>query len=165
MSHAVRHTWPPPRLPVSDTPGLSLPRLSFTVETECAERTNKLVGGAARSLLAAIGAPAPVAQKVGDAATVAAHYLVGHSQQSRYQLRIHTDPAGITLAVTDYLERPVDGPPAWLPVARNGQFQRPAADPPHGKDHELDLHRTPDGHISLTHRTPWPRPATPQPAH
>ncbi|MFD9636486.1 hypothetical protein [Streptomyces violascens] len=163
MPHAVRHASTASDLHPSGTPGQPLPLLSLAVETERAERTNTLVGGAARSLLAAIGAPAPLARKLGDVAAVAAHYLVGHSQQSRYQLWIHTDQAGITLTVTDYLEQAGGGPPAWLPVSRTGQLHTPAPDPPDGENGQLDLHRTPDGHIRLAHRIPWPEPATPHP--
>ncbi|MEY9997339.1 hypothetical protein ABIE67_009458 [Streptomyces sp. V4I8] len=164
MPRAIRPTAiPAPR--TAGQPGPSLLRLSFTVEIERAVRTHTLVGQAARSLLAAIGAPPPLAQHLGDTATVAAHYLNGHSQHSRYRLWIHTDPAGITLTVTDHLEHPPGGTPAWLPAAHTGRLQQPTPTPdpdPTGPDHnhQLGLHHTPDGHIRLTHHTPWP---TPQP--
>lgn len=140
------------------------PHLSLTVETDRGHRTHTLIGEAAHSLLAAIGAPPPLARRMSDAATVAAHYLVGHSTLSRYRLRITVDPGGVSLAVTDYIEPPSTGAPAWLHVSRAGHLEPapatvdplPASFPTRGRDdHGLDLHRTPDGHLRLAYRGPW----------
>ncbi|MFD0418716.1 hypothetical protein [Streptomyces sp. NPDC127108] len=118
------------------------------------------MGEAAHSLLAAIGAPPPLARRMSDAATVATHYLVGHSALSRYQLRITADPGGVSLAVTDYIEPPSAGTPAWLAVSHAGHLEpAPAALdslPARGDDdHGLDLHRTLDGHLRLAYRGSW----------
>ncbi|MFI6055045.1 hypothetical protein ACIBCO_33775 [Streptomyces violascens] len=163
MPTAVQHPAPPPQTPRVLQP--SPPHLCLTVETSRAERIHILLGEAAHSLLTAIGAPTPTARHLGDAARVAGRYLAGHSEQSRCRLRITTDAAGITLAVTDYTTQDdtTGPPPAWLPVARTARLQ-PAPAPPDAQtpadriNNGLDLHRTPDGHLRLTYRTPWPAP-------
>ncbi|QEU89874.1 hypothetical protein [Streptomyces kanamyceticus] len=135
--------------------------MSLTVEADRAERIHDLLGGAAQSLLAAIGVPAPLAQHLADAARVAGHYLVGHSERPRCQLRITSDATGVTLDVSDYIAPDTAGPPAWLHVSRTGHLRpAPALAPGRARQERtnqgLDLHRTPDGHIRLAYRSPWP---------
>ncbi|WJV50761.1 hypothetical protein [Streptomyces flavofungini] len=143
-----------------DAPEPTPPRLSLTVEADRGQRTHTLIGEAAHSLLVAIGAPPPLARRMSDAATVAAHYLVGHSALSRYRLRVTTDPGGVSLAVTDYIEPSSAGAPAWLPVSHAGHLEPApvalASLPARGDDdHGLDLHRTADGRLRLAYRGAW----------
>lgn len=152
---------PPPATPsrATDSPRNPLLQLSLSVEAERAERTRTLLGEAARSLLNALDVPPPLAQRLADAATSAARYLVGHSRHPRYRLWIHADPAGITLTVTDYLKQPTAGQPDWLPVPRTGDEAHrgipDAASREDGVNHRLDVRRTLDDHLLLTYRTPW----------
>ncbi|MER5304223.1 hypothetical protein ABT039_32805 [Streptomyces lasiicapitis] len=161
MSTTVQRGTMSPYAP--DAPEQTPPYLSLTVETDRSPRTHTLTGEAAHSLLAAIGAPPPLARRLSDAATVAAHYLDGHSTQSRYRLHITADPGGVSLTVTDYTEPPSAGAPAWQPVSR-ASHPEPAPTaldllPDRGNDaHGLDLHHTPDGHLRLACRSSWAEP-------
>ncbi|MFD9791633.1 hypothetical protein ACFWXK_11860 [Streptomyces sp. NPDC059070] len=163
MPSTAPHLAPPTR--AGAVLGPPRPRLSLSVETERGERTDTLIGGAARSLLCAAGVPSELALRLGDTATVAARYLAEHSGRSRYRLWIHTDSAGIALAVTDCLARSADGPLDWLPVSRPGRTEADSAPDPGPADGDgaygLDLHRTPVGHLWLGCRAPWPAPGTP----
>ncbi|MEU7582293.1 hypothetical protein AB0B50_32445 [Streptomyces sp. NPDC041068] len=156
MSTAVYRNAASPR--AVGTPQQTLLHMSFSVETSRAQHTHTLIGEAAHSLLTAIGAPPALARRMGDAATVAAHYLLGHSALPRYGLHVTTDPDGVTLSVTDYTDPLSAEAPAWLPVSRTGRLEpAPAAtDPfPDRGNLGLDLHRTPDGHLRLAYRSPW----------
>ncbi|WP_344529494.1 hypothetical protein [Streptomyces albiaxialis] len=123
------------------------------------------VGQVTRTVLAASGAPAPLARRMADAVRVAAHYVVEHTTAGSFRLLVGADSGGFTVAVTDYAVPPASGPPAWLPVSRGdrleltgvGQGRDPLVDNALAPD-GLQLHRTPDGHVRLGCHTPWPPP-------
>ncbi|MEV8313725.1 hypothetical protein AB0Q95_06090 [Streptomyces sp. NPDC059900] len=120
-----------------------------------------VLGEVALAVLTASGASRPLAHRMSDAASVAAHYVITHSSAARIRLLISVHEARITLAVTDY-----DGksprPPAWLPVSRHDTLELaglcPGVDPlqasPDAAD-GLQLHRTPDGYMRLALCAAW----------
>ncbi|WP_172383133.1 hypothetical protein [Streptomyces sp. MNP-20] len=145
-------------------PDARLPRLCLAVEVSRAPRTHMLLGEAAQCLLTAIGAPPVLARRAAEVARLGADYVTGHSERPRCRLWVRTDPDGVTLTITDYAGTSPSGQPAWLPATPADQEQ-PLPVSPHPQeqreadDHDLALHRTPEGHLRFAFHTFWPTEA------
>ncbi|WP_159393159.1 hypothetical protein [Streptomyces rimosus] len=136
-------------------------RLSLVVEAGRTEQHMALLSQVAMTALAEAGASGGLVKRMGDAARIAARFVIGHSRAPRICLAVDADTSTVTLTVSDYSPEAAWGPPAWLPVTPDNALYldgvRPGTDPLTAGTWAdgLQLHRTCDGHIRLGTRTPW----------
>ncbi|KOT51384.1 MULTISPECIES: hypothetical protein [Streptomyces] len=162
MGHSVHIPPELPRIVHARQPATSAAlRLSLAVEAGRTKQDMALLSQVAMTAMTEAGASKSLAQRVADAARIAAHYVIGHSSAPHIRLAVVADATTVTTTVSDYSPEHAWGPPAWLPVTSAGTLHldgvRPGTDPlaagPQGDG--LQLHRTCDGHLRLGIRVPW----------
>ncbi|MFH8591492.1 hypothetical protein [Streptomyces rimosus] len=136
-------------------------RLSLTVEAGRTEQDMALLSQIAMTAMTGAGASHGLVKRMGDAARIAAHFVIGHSRAPRICLTVDADTSTVTMTVSDFSGEAAWGPPAWLPVTADDALYldgvRPGTDPLTAGTWAdgLQLHRTCDGHVRLGTRTPW----------